>query len=269
MANRPASPRLSQPPPQYPNSRAALYQLATRGQLNLGLVLTMLIARPALAFIIQTGVALFLGVLQFQDPWQMAVNWYGVYGVAADVLSLLLLAALLRTEDNRPGDLIGYQAERLPIDFVLSAVIFLVYLGIVFGTRWLLAGIFFPGGVPPAYTGLPLWAVLFAALVRPLFWTLGSQLIYNGYSLPRLEVLFGSTPAAWLLVWLGWTLGTAVIPFTFEPALIFYQIFSTLPLALMMVTLYLVLRRLFPLLIGQWVGLAFVNYVAAVLPLFD
>ncbi|MFN2198563.1 MAG: hypothetical protein ACK2UW_20755 [Anaerolineales bacterium] len=268
MTNRPASPPPTAAAPQHPNSRTALYQRATRGQLNLGLVLTILIIHPALSFIFQTGAALILAALRFPDPWQLAIQWYGVYGVVVDILSLLVMFAMLRLENTRPGDLIGYQAERLPIDFLLSLVIFLVYIVLVFLTRWLLARVFLPGGIPPLLSGLPLWAVLFTALVRPIFLALASQLIYNGYSLPRLEVLFGSTPAAWLLVWLVWTLGAAVMPFAFNPAATFYQLFNMLPQALMMVSLYLVLRRIFPLFIGQWVGMAFINYVVAVLPLF-
>lgn len=265
------NPKSSLPPvsQQHPNSRTAIYQLVTAGRINLGLVLTMLFARPALAFILQTTAALMLSILSFADPWQLAADWSAVYGVIVDVLCLAILAALLRIEQHRLGDLVGYRAESLPLDFVLSVLIFVGYLGVSLLGRWLLSGFFFPGTPLPGVETLPVWAILFAALVRPLFFTFGSQLIYNGYALPRLEVFFGSTPAAWLVVWLSWTLGAALLPFVFDPAQVFYQIFTTLPLALMLVSLYLVLRRLFPLVIGEWVGLAFINYIVVVLPLFS
>ena len=57
---------------------------------------------------------------------------------------------------------------------------------------------------PVLLGGLPLPAALYGVLVFPLLWGLTEQMTYNGYLLPRFEVLSRSTTSAVAIVSLVW-----------------------------------------------------------------
>lgn len=260
---------LASPPSAQPNSRAALQGLAKTGRLSLLAVFTVLLVRPAAGFVLQvlTG-AIFLA-FDAPDPWASAARWWPVYAGVVDVLSLLLVAAFLQPEGARLMDLVGYNPKRFVTDLLAGAGIFFVFLLLYF-VGDLLAGLLFgEDGVPAALGGLPLLPALYTVFVWPILWAFASQVVYNGYGLPRLEALFGSTTAAWLVSTGLWSLQYLAMPFGPDLGGMLFRLVVYLPITLLLSGLYVLVRRLVPLIFAHWLAAAFLAFVLALLPLFD
>jgi hypothetical protein len=89
-------------------------------------------------------------------------------------------------------------------------------------------------------------------LVFPLIWGIVEQTTYNGYVLPRLQVLSGSTFLAVVVVALAWSFQHALMPLTFEPDFMLYRALAPIPFSTFEALLYLRLRRIVPLATAHW-----------------
>jgi membrane protease YdiL (CAAX protease family) len=112
---------------------------------------------------------------------------------------------------------------------------------------WLVFGTF-----TPAYLlgNLPLAATLYSLLVFPFLWGITEQMTYNGYLLPRFQVL-SRTSVAVALVALVWSAQHAFMPLTFDAKFMTYRLFSPIPFSIFETLLYLRLRRVLPMAIAH------------------
>jgi uncharacterized protein len=83
--------------------------------------------------------------------------------------------------------------------------------------------------------------------VWPFVWGLTEQMTYNGYLLPRFQVLCRSTSVAIAVVAFTWSAQHVVMPLTFDAKFMAYRLLASPPLAVFETLLYLQLRRLAPL----------------------
>ncbi len=117
-----------------------------------------------------------------------------MYGTLIDAGCLALLWRLTRREGIRLFDLVGFERTRLVRDallgFALIPASLACILGGVYGAGWLLYGTLKP---PFLFGRLPLPAAFYGVLVFPFLWGLTEQMTYNGYLLPRYQVLCRST----------------------------------------------------------------------------
>jgi membrane protease YdiL (CAAX protease family) len=98
---------------------------------------------------------------------------------------------------------------------------------------------------------LPLWAVLYSRLIWWVIWSATEEMTFNGYALPRLQLLTGKTWVAVLAVGFGWALQHSFLPFiNAKHAMWLFITFFPLTIALQFV--YLKYRRLFPIILGHW-----------------
>jgi membrane protease YdiL (CAAX protease family) len=74
---------------------------------------------------------------------------------------------------------------------------------------------------------------------------------YNGYLLPRFQVLSGRTGAAIACVAFVWSAQHAFMPLTFDPKYMAFRLLSPIPHTLFVTLLYLRLRRLVPFAIAH------------------
>jgi uncharacterized protein len=74
---------------------------------------------------------------------------------------------------------------------------------------------------------------------------------YNGYLLPRFQVLCRSTSLAIVIVAFVWSLQHAFMPLTFDARFMVFRLFSSVPHSVFQTFLYLRLRRLVPLAIAH------------------
>ena len=229
-----------------PNSHDALVHRRDAGTLTWRGPALMLFARAVFAVLAQGVVAVIYVLRGSPTAWHDAERWLPVYGTLIDAGCLTLLWRLTRREGIRLFDLVGFERSRLGRDLLLglalipASLVFIysgVYAGgwVVYGTR-----------APPYLLGnLPLPAALYGVLVWPFIWGLTEQMTYNGYLLPRFQVL-RSTSLAVAVVAFVWSAQHAFMPLTFDEKFMAFRLLSSVPNSVFQTLVYLRLRRVIP-----------------------
>ena len=250
------------------NSRAAIAARHAAGVLTWRGLVVVLFARSAFAVAAQGLVALFYTIDGSATPWRDAEVWLPVYGTLIDAGCLCLLLWFTRREGITLAHLIGFDRARLRRDVLLGLALIPLSLIFIFGGI-AISGLLIYGGASLPQFGEPLRLVpaLYALLVWPLIWALTEQMTYNGYLLPRFEVLSGRIGFAVAVVALVWALQHAFMPLTFDPDYMVHRFVSSLPNSLFMVLVYLRLRRLLPLILAHWLMDGASVFVGSIMPL--
>jgi membrane protease YdiL (CAAX protease family) len=210
----------------------------------------MLFARATFAVGAQAIVAAVFALRSSPTPWRDAEPWLPVYGTLIDAGCLALLWRLTRREGIRLFDLVGFERTPLVRDALLGAALIPVSLVFIFGGTYAAGWLVYGAPSQPYYFGaLPLPAALYGVLVWPFIWGLIEQMTYNGYLLPRFQVLSRSTSVAIAIVAFVWSLQHAFMPLTFDASFMAFRLLSSVPYSLFLTLLYLRLRRLLPLAI--------------------
>jgi membrane protease YdiL (CAAX protease family) len=74
---------------------------------------------------------------------------------------------------------------------------------------------------------------------------------YNGYLVPRFQVLCRSTGLAVAIVAFVWSLQHAFMPLTFDAKFMAFRLLSPIPQSVFVILLYLRLRRVLPFAIAH------------------
>jgi membrane protease YdiL (CAAX protease family) len=223
-----------------------------------------LFARTAFAVVAQGVVAAVLVLRSSPTPWHDAERWLPVYGTLVDVGCLSLLWWLTRREGIRPIDLVGLERTRVVRDVLLGFAVIPVSLVFIFGGSLAAGWLVYGTRAPPYLFGpLPVPAALYAVLVWPFIWGLTEQLTYNGYLLPRFQVLCRSTGVAVAIVAFVWSLQHSFMPLTFDTKFMAFRLLASVPHSVFMTLLYLRLRRVVPLAIAH----ALMDGASVLLPL--
>jgi uncharacterized protein len=235
-----------------PNSQAALVRLREAGALTWRGPALMLFARAAFAVVAQALVAAVFALRGSPTPWHDAEPWLPVYGTLIDLGCLVLLWRLTRREGIGLFDLVGFKRARLGRDALLGVALIPVSLVFIFAGTYAAGWIVYGTPAPPYFLGgLPLPAALYGVVVWPFIWGLTEQMTYNGYLLPRFQVVFRSTGVAVAVVAFVWSLQHAFMPLTFDPQFMAYRLLASPPLSVFETLLYLRLRRLVPLAVAH------------------
>jgi hypothetical protein len=247
-----------------PNSREALIRRREAATLTWRGPALMLFARSAFAVGAQAVVAALFALRGSPSPWHDSEPWLPVYGTLIDAGCLALLWRLTRREGIRLFDLVGFERTRVVRDTLLGLVLIPASLLFIFGGNYAASWLVY-GTLSPAYLlgGLPLPAALYGVLAWPFIWGLTEQMTYNGYLVPRFQVLCRSTTAAIAIVAFVWSLQHAFMPLTFDAKFMAYRLLSPLPFTVFGILVYLRLRRLLPLAIGH----ALMDGASVLLPL--
>ncbi len=235
-----------------PNSHEALLRRRQAGTLTWRAPALMLFARAALGVGAQAVVAAVFALRASPDPWHDAAPWLPVYGTLIDVGCLALLWWHTRREGLGLFDLVGFERARLVRDALLGfALIPVSLVFILAGTS--AAGWIVYGALRPPYLlgGLPLPAALYGVLVWPVIWGLTEQMTYNGFLVPRFQVLCRSTSVAIAVVAFVWSVQHAFMPLTFDAKFMAFRLLASVPSSVFETLLYLRLRRLVPLALAH------------------
>jgi hypothetical protein len=234
------------------NSREALSHRLAVGTLGWRGPALMLFARSALAVAAQALVAGMFVLRSSPTPWQDAGRWLPVYGTLIDAGCLVLLWRLTRREGIRLFDLVGFDRSRLASDTLLGLALVPASLVFIFAGTSAGGWLFYGTASPPFLFGaLPLPAALYGVLVWPFLWGFTEQMTYNGYLLPRFQVLCRGTSVAVAVVAFLWAAQHVVMPLTFDAKFMAFRLVSSVPNSLFQVLLYLRLRRLIPFAIAH------------------
>lgn len=234
------------------NSREALLRRRDAAVLTWRGPALMLFARAGCGVGAQAVVAAVFVLRASPAPWHDAEPWLPVYGTLIDAGCLTLLWRLTRRESIGLFDLVGVERGRLVRDTLLGFALIPVSLVFIYGGVYA-AGWIVYGALKSPYLlgGLPLPAALYGVLVWPFIWGLTEQMTYNGYLLPRLQVLCRSTSAAIAVVAFAWSLQHVFMPLTFAADFMAFRLLASVPFSIFETLLYLRLRRLVPLAIAH------------------
>jgi membrane protease YdiL (CAAX protease family) len=206
----------------------------------------MLLARTVFAVGAQAIVAAILALRASPNPWHAAERWLPVYGTLIDAGCLALTWLLTRREGIRLFDLAGFERSRLGRDALLGLALIPASLAFIFGGVYAAGWIVYGTRAPVYLLGnLPLPAALYGVLVWPFIWGLTEQMTYNGYLLPRFQVLRG-TSAAIAIVAFVWSMQHAFMPLTFDAKFMVFRLLSSVPNSVFQTLVYLRLRRVVP-----------------------
>jgi membrane protease YdiL (CAAX protease family) len=235
-----------------PNSYEALSRRLDAATLTWRGPSLMLFARTVCALGAQALVAAIFALRSDPAPWHDSEPWLPVYGTLIDAGCLALLWRLTRREGIRLFDLASFERTGLVRDVLLGLALVpasLVFiLGGIYASGWLLYGTLTP---PYLFGRLPLPAALYGVLVWPFVWGLTEQMTYNGYLVPRLQVLGGSSSLAIAVVAFAWSLQHVFMPLTFDAKFMAFRLLSPVPYSVFVTLLYLRLRRLIPLAVAH------------------
>jgi membrane protease YdiL (CAAX protease family) len=234
------------------NSDEALRRRADAGTETWRGPALMLFARSACAVAAQALVAVIFVLRSSPTPWHDSESWLPVYGTLIDAGCLALLWQLTRREGIGLFDLVGFERGRFVADALLGVALIPLclafILGGVYAAGWLVYGTLTP---PYLYGPLPLAAALYGTLVFPFIWGLVEQMTYNGYLLPRFQIVSGSTSLAIALVAFSWSFQHVVMPLTFDAKFMTFRLLGPVPFSVFSILLYRRLRRLIPLAIAH------------------
>src|SRR5690349_7480033 len=251
-----------------PDSHRALVQRRDAGTLTWRGPALMLFARAALAVAAQ---AVFAGIYALRSspaPWHEAGPWLPVYATLIDAGCLVLLWRFTRWEGIRLIDLLGFERSRLARDLLLGVALIPFCLAFIYGGVYAAGWLVYGTLTPPYLTGpLPLPAALYGILVFPFLWGITEQMTYNGYLLPRFQVLSGRTGLAVAVVAFVWSLQHAFMPQTFDPRFMAFRLLSPIPESVFVTLLYLRLRRLLPLALSHALMDGATVFIGSLLPL--
>ena len=235
-----------------PNSRKALLRRQEAATLTWRGPALMLFARAAFAVGAQAVVAVIFFLRASPTPWHDAEPWLPVYGTLIDAGCLALLWRFTRREGIGLFDLVGFARARLGRDVLLGVVLIPVSLVFILGGVYAAGWIMYGTLTPPLFLGgLPLPAALYGVLVWPFIWGLTEQMTYNGYLIPRFQVLFRSTSIAVAVVAFVWSMQHAFMPLTFDAKFMAFRLLASVPNTVFQTLLYLRFRRLLPLAIAH------------------
>jgi membrane protease YdiL (CAAX protease family) len=251
-----------------PNSKAKLQERLQAGRITWAWPVIIVFARFIFAVLAQALVAGLFMLQGHPTPWQAAAPWWIVYGTLIDIGCLGLLVWLTRREGIRLFDLISFQRQRLGRDMLLG--VGLIPLFIILAVAWgIIAGILIYGATPaPAImVPLPLWGALYSLIVWPFIWAFAEEMTYQGYALPRLEVLSGRAWLAVIIVGFGWALQHSALPLMADWRFAVYRFGSSLMIGIVLPIIYLRTRRLLPFIFAHWAANFVSVLMSVVLPL--
>jgi len=244
--------------PQLANSQEALRHRLSEGRLGWAGPVLMVLARSVLALAAHGLVTVVFFVQRHPSPGTAAAAWWTVYGTLVDIGCLALLFRFTRREGIRLRDLVGFSRNTLITDVLLGVGLFVVLFPVIVAGGSLVASLLVYGtsrpDLPPGVFGrsLPRWGVLYSRLIWWVIWSFTEEMTYQGYALPRLQVLTGRSWLAILLVGSGWALQHCFLPFAVDERQLLFRFLIFLPLVIVMPILCLRLRRLLPFVIAHW-----------------
>jgi membrane protease YdiL (CAAX protease family) len=164
-----------------------------------------------------------------------------------------LLIWLMRKEGIRLRDLFNFERSRLMRDLLFGLGLFVPFTLLAVGGGMISALLIYGTALAPEPFGeLPLWGALYGVLVWPIIWSIAEQMTYQGYALPRLELITGRAWLAIAIVGSGWAIQHCALPFRPDWQWILFRFASSLPIGIVLPIIYLRTRRLLPFIVVHW-----------------
>jgi hypothetical protein len=221
---------------QHPNAPEAVQERWTGGQLSTAAPLLTLPARALLCIAAQAVTALVLSlVLGHTAAWESSAGLWPLYGTAANLLTIWLLAGVLRREGLSLRGL--WTADPASRGEELGLAVTAMAVGVVFALvlHWALAALLFESMAEPFRRLTPAGPAWLRWIQAVSFAVTGAFAVYPltiGYSVPRLATISGIPAAAYVLATLWIAAQNIMLPFVAEWRYLVWRLLLFMPLYL-------------------------------------
>lgn len=204
------------------------------GRLHAVAPLGMLFQRLVCFALVQALFALGFWCAGSPSPWEKSIAWWPISVLATNLISIPLLASLLRAEGTRYFAVFRFQAAGWWKDLLIALGLLVLMAPIAQIPNALLAKALFgsPEAVQPLmFRALPTWAVVLS-IAFPITHVFAELPVYFGYAMPRLARRLKSPWLAWLIAALALALQHVTMPLIFDPSFIVWRGLMFIPFAL-------------------------------------
>ncbi len=221
-----------------------------RSRLPLVLLCALLLMR--LAMLLLTDGISYAAARMGGDPSPLvnALISSNYWIVAVDIVTLIVVAKVLRREGARLGSL--FSPARVGRDLLLGLAAFVI-LTIALTVTTFVANLVVYQGPPPATQSTVVPSLLmgiWSVSIMPITIALAEEVLYRGYLQPRFQGRLG-TAVGLLVVALGFGLQHLAFSLT-SPQAALARVLATSGAGIVFGLLYLWFKRLLPLVIGHW-----------------
>jgi hypothetical protein len=240
------------------NARSQIQERMAAGRIPWIGPLLLVMARSVLWLTLQSLLALIFLAMHRPAPLRTAGSWWMIYGTLSDLCCLLGMRYFTRREGIRLRDLIGPIKMRRGRDLFFGLGLLVLSFPLFIAGGYLAAWVAYGSmaKVPMELVWqrhtLPLWATAYSLTVWWIIQSATEEMTYQGYVLPRLVALTGRTWIAFSIVGFWWALQHCMIPFIPDWQYLAYRFVMMLPVLVMMMLVYLRIRRLSPLILAHW-----------------
>lgn len=216
----------------------------------LAVLVGLLVLRLGLLLVAVGGSFAVLNAAGSVAPRDTAVLWSNVWIVPVDLITLAVVAWLLRREGTSWKALLGRFTGR---DLAWSVPASLLFVVAFFGATFV-GNLVAYGGPPPTSPSnmgpVPLWLGIWAILLMPVTIALAEEVLYRDYLLARVQSRFGQA-MGFILVAAGFGLQHLVFAVGDGRAML-SRALALFLVGLAVQAMYVWFRRLWPLVIGHW-----------------
>jgi hypothetical protein len=240
------------------NSQTEIEKRVALGQISWTGPLVLATGRTLLAIVAQAIVACIYVLRHYPSPWQAAAPWWTIYGTLVDIGCLGLMARFTHGEGIRLRDLVGKIRLRWGHDLLVGLGWFLVIFPFFMFAAPLGSKLIYGSTQPNLYPGLlagralPLWAVIYSLSGWWVIWSPTEEMTYQAYALIRIRALSGRRWIAIVVVAFWWTLQHSFLPLILDWHYVAWRFLAFLPGVLVFILVYLLTRRLPPLIVAHW-----------------
>ena len=214
------------------------------------ILIGLLLLRTVLLFV---GDTIAYGIARTLDPaatWNQSIVWSNLSIVAIDVVTVIVVALVLRRAGSGLGAILRTTTPGRDIAWGLLMTL-IVHLGFLVTT--FLGNVIAYQGAPPAPTSTfqpPLWLGLWCLLVMPATIAVAEEVLYRGYLQSVLTARWGRIVG---LVVMSAAFGLQHLALTpYDPQAWLARFVTTFGAGIMFGLLAMWMKRLWPLIIAHW-----------------
>ena len=180
---------------------------------------------------------------------QQASRWWSIICTVCNIITIVLLMVICKSEGITYKKLIGYQKDQGNLKYTLLIVVLMLLLGMggMYGFGFMIYGY-----VPVTMTQpIPIWLAAINAILLPLTIVFAELPLYFGYALNKIEKITGNKIIAIAYPMFFYALQHSFIPLLYDWKHILFRFLSFLPLMFVLGIIYYKKRKLGPLMIGH------------------
>jgi hypothetical protein len=190
-----------------------------------------------------------LFALSTNQSLEQASRWWSVICTACNIITIILLMAICKSEGTTYKKLIGYQRGKGNLKYILLIVVLMLLLGIggMYGFGFIIYGYVPVTMVQP----IPVWIAVINTILLPLTIVFAELPLYFGYALNGIEKITGNKILSIVYPMFFYALQHSFIPLLYDWKHILFRFLSFLPLMFVLGIIYYKNRKLQPLMIGH------------------